>query len=322
MLCALLFGGKIPTKGNRTGKYVECRICGKKIYKTLSYLGRGNKHHYCSNECAQMGRHIDTHEKRVCEICGGEFDATKSSPKRFCSTKCQNEWQKSQIGPLNPHYSRIDAYCTWCGKKIKVNAYKSSHEHHFCNAQCRQAWYANVFSQSEDWINKSRIRAASILDLESGVISQTHSKPQQVVDDLLNKLHIRYEREYNLKYYAADNYLTDYHLIIEVMGDFWHANPLKYAFIKYPQQKKSVERDRRKHTYIKNHMNIEVLYLWEDDIIHRPDICESLIIEYIMNDGHLPNYHSFNWELCEGLMQIKKELVIPHQDYEKTPTAA
>lgn len=320
MLCALLFGGKMPAKGQKTGKYVECRICGKKVYKTLSYLNRGNKNHYCSNKCAQIGRRMDTHEMRICEICGERFDVIKSSPQRFCSTQCQNEWQKLQIGPLSTHYSRMDMNCTWCGKQIKVSAYKSSNAHHFCNTQCRQAWYANVFSQSEEWINQSRIRAASIL--ESGVISQTNSKPQAVVDDLLDKLHIRYEREYNLKYYAADNYLTDYNLIIEVMGDFWHVNPLKYDSVKYPQQQKSVARDKRKHTYIRNHMNIDVLYLWESDIIHRQDVCESLVLEYINHCGQLSNYHSFNWEIREGSLQLKTELVIPYQDYEKIPTAA
>ncbi len=31
------------------------------------------------------------------------------------------------------------------------------------------------------------------------------------------------------KYYAVDNYLDKYNLIIEVMGDFWHCHPLKYT---------------------------------------------------------------------------------------------
>lgn len=316
----IIYGGKMPRKGQKTGKIVKCRICGKEIYKTLSYINRGYTNHYCSNECANIGRHLDTYEIRKCEICGCEFEVKKKSTQRFCSIGCQHEWQKLQVGPLNSRYKRVDKCCTWCGQHIAVCEYKSSQEHLFCSTKCRQEWYANVFSQSEEWINQSRMRAVDIL--ESGVISQTKSHPQKKVDAILQRLGIKYEREYNLKYYAADNFLTDYNLIIEVMGDFWHANPQKYDCVKYQQQKKSVARDKRKHSYVVKHMGIEILYLWENDIVHHQDVCEKLIIEYTMKHGVLQNYHSFNWEYNGEGLQLKPDIVVPYQDYEKIPTAA
>ena len=34
----IIYGGKMPRKGQKTGKIVKCRICGKEIYKTLGSM--------------------------------------------------------------------------------------------------------------------------------------------------------------------------------------------------------------------------------------------------------------------------------------------
>lgn len=59
-------------------------------------------------------------------------------------------------------------------------------------------------------------------------------------------------------------------------------------------QKKITTRDKAKHTYILNNHNIEILYLWENDIYNNLDMCNLLLHEYIRSDGKLNNYHSFN----------------------------
>ena len=54
--------------------------------------------------------------------------------------------------------------------------------------------------------------------------------PQRIVNEMLNEMNIKYQNEYSYKYYSVDNYLCDYDLIIEVMGDYFHANPFKYRY--------------------------------------------------------------------------------------------
>lgn len=39
-------------------------------------------------------------------------------------------------------------------------------------------------------------------------------------------MNIKYINEKTFKYYSVDNYLVDYNLIIEIMGDYFHANPI------------------------------------------------------------------------------------------------
>ena len=79
-------------------------------------------------------------------------------------------------------------------------------------------------------------------------------------------------------------------------------------------QQKQLHKDKTKYSYIYNHYSINILYLWETDINKRPELCEALINKYVRNKGVLDNYHSFNWELSNGILVLKKSLITPYQD--------
>ena len=101
------------------------------------------------------------------------------------------------------------------------------------------------------------------------------------------------------------------------MGDYWHTSPLRYNKDKYlisKLQQRGLQHDKQKHTYIRNHLNIEILYLWEYDIDNNPVMCEELIKLYIKRNGILPNYHSFNWKYSNDVLHLNKKTIIPYQD--------
>lgn len=123
------------------------------------------------------------------------------------------------------------------------------------------------------------------------------SSVQTTINNLLDDMKITFEEEYDIKYYLVDCYLTDYHLMIEVQGDFWHCSPLLNK--NSVGIKNNVVKDKRKHTYIKNKYGIEVLYLWESDVRNNIDLCQKLIETYISSNGKLDNYHSFNYQMDE-----------------------
>lgn len=181
----------------------------------------------------------------------------------------------------------------------------------FCSNECRRTWYAQIWSQQDAWKEKSKIRAIKIL--KSGAIG-TNTNPQIIVNNLLDAMRIEYENEKSYKYYSVDNYLVDYNLIIEVMGDFWHCNPLKYFDNFHNIQKKRIPKDKAKHTYIKDKYNIEILYLWENDIYNQPYLCKRLIKKYIQSNGNLKNYHSFNYHIKNNKLLLNNNLIIPYQD--------
>lgn len=302
----------MPKKGQKSGYNIECENCGKDIYQTKTQYNRA-KHHFCSNKCQKEFQHKEIFESRECPICGNSFEVSKKSTQKFCSTKCQNEWQKLQIGEKNPRYTQVEIECECCGKPYSVKLYKTENgQHNFCSEKCRRDWYANVWSQSEEWKDISKQRAVKILS--DGKIPFTTSTPQITINKLLDSLNIKYENEYSCKYFSIDNYLSEFNLMIEIMGDFWHCNPLKYKNIKQEVQIKRVPKDKAKHTYIKNQYNIEILYLWEDDINNNIDLCKKLILKYISSNGILNNYHSFNYHLENNDLVLSDNLIIPYQD--------
>lgn len=302
----------MPAKGELSGYFVKCQNCGKEVYKTKSQYNKA-KHHFCSTKCQKEFEHKEKYEDRKCEICGELFNVSKKSTQRFCSTECQCLWQTKQVGILNPKFARKEIECEYCGEKYFIRNYKVEYTgHKFCSNKCRQAWYSEVFSKDMNWREESKKRAVRILENRQ---LDTNTKPQQIINSVLNEMNISYVNEKGFKYYAVDNYLDDFNLIIEVMGDFWHCNPIKYSSSnKYDIHKKRIPRDKAKHTYFKNNYNIEILYLWEHDIYNNLDICKALIDKYINNNGILQNYNSFNYHLENGNLKLNDNIIIPYQD--------
>ena len=59
--------------------------------------------------------------------------------------------------------------------------------------------------------------------------------------------------------------------------------------------------------------DIEILYLWEEDLNIRPDLCRKLILLYIQNKGKLDNYHSMNYHMDEKCdVALNKDIIIPY----------
>ena len=300
----------IPIKGQRTGYTINCEYCGKEIYQTKTQYNRA-KHHFCSNVCHKNYERQFIFENRTCPICNNIFEASKKSKQKFCSVQCQNKWQKTNIGEKNVRFESKICTCDWCHTKITVGKSNVKRFHyHFCSDACRKQWYSNIYSQSEEWKEESRIRATKILENRK---IDTNTKPQVIINQTLDEMNIRYTNEKNFKYYSMDNYLDDYQLSIEVMGDFWHTNPIKYST--YPTsniQSNRIVKDKAKHKYIKKYFNHEILYLWEDDIYNNLLLCKRLIQKYISTNGILENYHSFNYHLENDSIVLNSSIILPY----------
>lgn len=300
----------MPAKGDKTGIYIICEFCGKEVYKTLSQYNK-REHHFCSNECQAKMRRVETYEHRSCETCGNDMYVRKKSKQRFCSNKCQSIWQTSRTGELNPKFDRVDAICDNCGCKYLIQKYKASQQtRHFCCVDCRRAWYRETWSQQPQWKEASRERAANLLKDNS----ITNTKPQIIMNDILRNNNIVYENERVFGFYAIDNYLVDSNLAIEVMGDYWHCNRMVYNEIRYKTQAEAIRRDKSKRTYMMQHHGIAVLYIWEYDLNNRRQVVEKLVNEYIVSGGYLQDYHSLNYEICNGGLVIIEDKIIPYQD--------
>lgn len=302
-------------KSKQTGTNIKCDNCGKVFYRRQYHIDRqkdNRQNSFCCLKCQKEYLHKQTFEIRKCEICGQEFEVSKLSTQRFCSDQCQIQWQTTRTQELNPKFTSILIPCTYCGKQHYVKPYKlNEQENFFCSKDCRQVWYAEIYSQREEWKEESRQRILN--QLQNGCFD-TETIPQKIINDILDEIDVKYCREKSFEYYAVDNYLLDYDLIVEVQGDYWHANPLKYTSSLTNIQYRRVNKDKAKHSYFKNQYNIEILYLWESDIIKRKDVCIELIKKYISSNGILHNYHSFNYYIDNNKLLLNDNTIIPYQD--------
>lgn len=274
----------------------NCKYCGREV---KTYKSRKTK--YCSTECCYRDR--EKQHIKECKRCKKLFHY-KDKKQQFCSKECVWEYQKTLVGELSPKYNHTNKQCEVCGKTFSVKQSKANSQR-FCSKECVEVWYREY---KNTLIKKKEQAEVVIKSLTDGVIKKSMTKPHIEINKALDELGVLYENEYNITYYSVDIYLPESGLMIEVMGDYWHSNPTtKYKNKINKQQQSRIGKDKAKHSYIKNQYGVEVLYLWEYDIINRIDLCKKLILEYVNKNGILEDYNSFNYnddiKLNENIVQ-------------------
>jgi len=131
---------------------------------------------------------------------------------------------------------------------------------------------------SDDEFNKRMVR------LHKNFISKLEIR----VRDILTRLNISFTPQYPINHRTYDIKIDNTNILIEVNGDFWHANPRKYKgsdILPFPNKEVIAEslwgKDEKKlNIALKN--GFKVLPLWEMDIRPLNDIeLELFIIEKI-----------------------------------------
>jgi len=122
-----------------------------------------------------------------------------------------------------------------------------------------------------EWGRKNILR-----QYESGTFpQQTNTKPERQIKKELLKRRYKEGIDFIHQYKFMNKFMCDFcfpqqKVIVEVYGDFWHANPKKYSDQSklHPHQKKDIGRDKSKEAYITNVDNHTWTYfvLWESDI--------------------------------------------------------
>jgi len=98
------------------------------------------------------------------------------------------------------------------------------------------------------------------------------TKPELILKEILVKNKIKFKKNYKLcydirrklnRYY--DFYLSDYNILVEVDGDYFHGNPDKFTKLN-EMQLKNQENDKFKNELAILY-NIPLFRFWESDII-------------------------------------------------------
>ena len=128
--------------------------------------------------------------------------------------------------------------------------------------------------------NKWSINAIRKKAQELGVKKPKLTVPERQVEDILKTHDISFEAQkriyFGKKYFICDFVVNNF--VIEVQGDFWHANPRIYAKKKLlAVQKKNINNDQVKKEKLES-IGYKVIYVWEYDLKNHRNETEKQLI--------------------------------------------
>ncbi|MCP9283666.1 hypothetical protein [Bacillus safensis] len=287
--CSMECSAEYKRPSKRKMGEAECHCC-KKIFLLEPYKIKQSKRNFCSKQCrsswmsgsdeykdiAYRGRSVNL----ICSNpgCSAVFKRKLSTIKleNFCSTRCSGKVIFGRHNP-NPPKQKIEVQCHNCMKTKSVHeSVLKKNKYFFCSQLCYQ---------------EKRFEITDRLYTMTSI----HKKVNQILSDL----NIAFENEKQIGLYSLDIYLPSYNVAIEVMGDYWHANPTKYKNKDELNdiQIKTISKDTRKKVRVIETEKIRILYLWENDIKKSEELCKKLILRFVRNNEK--EIHSYDWEFDE-----------------------
>ncbi|HNC57646.1 MAG TPA: hypothetical protein PLP33_19570 [Leptospiraceae bacterium] len=201
------------------------------------------------------------------------------------------------------------------GKKLKAkktNLEKYGSEHNFCRTHpSRKKWekslfenegIVNVFQRKEvkEQIYKTYIRKYGVVNPGSlprkgrENFSSIHKWTFELLNYYLDTSKVFLEKKFlkedSKTYFSYDLWIENTNLLIEVNGDYWHANPCLYQendYILYGSNKNKIakeiwEKDLTKIDFAKS-KGYEVYVIWEQDIKTASEATAKKLLEWISN---------------------------------------
>jgi G:T-mismatch repair DNA endonuclease (very short patch repair protein) len=264
-----------------------CEQCDKTF--VVNYPKKGN-HVFCSKKCNRNYRHEHSIKEKNCKYCGKSFTLLNHDNFEFCSRECINNYRsKTYVGENSPTYNhdipkeeRV-AICQNCKKEFLIPSFHKGAKAKFCSKRCAMIGML-------DTLTKPHVKTCDIL-----------------LDSNISEFIV----EYKIDRYWVDIFIDKFNLAIEVMGAYWHCDNRLYKKPKNDKQERNIEKDRRKKKTIEKEIGSKILYLWEEDINKRPDVCKNLILKYVESNGKLDNYHSMNY-ILDGEFKLSNHILIPY----------
>jgi hypothetical protein len=276
--CSKICANRLTSRNNRGENNIkynsiikECEYCGKK-YKVNKCEENISK--YCCKEC--MGK-AKTKKSTIflhCQYCGKLFPVLMGQLRffkelKYCSNKCRAEVRKK----------RVNLICVICGKSYWEHlAY--SKKSVCCSDECRYKWLS-IYSNKPENLERFRKQGAkSCLNQK-----RAYTLPEKMVLEYLIKNNVEFEPQYPIgEILVVDFFLPEYNCILEVYGDYWHVNPLKYGEGKRPinkMQLRNKQKDIRRYKVLTKKYNYNFYSLWENDIKNNLEETMNKFFNYI-----------------------------------------
>jgi hypothetical protein len=253
-------------------KKINCKYCGKE-YSVDKYAEKTSK--YCCRECKDLARTRDSAITIVCECCGKNFARTKGEISfwgkiKYCSEECR---QLSRP-------KKINKKCIVCNKDYFVSNNRKDTSI-CCSRDCLHKWISEIYTKKPEV--KDRLR-------KQGTTSQLNQKPSLTFPEIIIFKYLTAKKiDFIFQYIVGgilivDFFLPEYNCCLEVYGDYWHSNPLKYGKDKRPlndMQNRIKQKDIRRYKVLTNNYGFYFYNLWEYDIKNNLELSMNKFFKYI-----------------------------------------
>lgn len=118
-----------------------------------------------------------------------------------------------------------------------------------------------------------------------------YTSAEKKMINVLNELNIVFKTQLRIENSFYDFYLPEYNIIIEVDGDYWHANPELYDYDHLDQrQAKHVIKDHKKEELAKKY-NYQLYRFWESDFNNMESVYQKMNLILNNHDGNFRGYY-------------------------------
>jgi G:T-mismatch repair DNA endonuclease (very short patch repair protein) len=245
---------------------------GLKYADTLFLLEYYNIKKRSSIEAANTKRVRESYKKTCIEKFGVDNVSKNSTTKDKKKQTFLKNYNSDNVFKTTDFINNINSYFI---KKYGIS--KSEYN----SIKSKELWTKKSQEEKDEWLDKSIRSEESLKKLNERLIKgYNKSKLESVVSDILTVLNIEFIPQFIIKHDINkrkfyDIYIPKMNLLIEINGDYWHANPkiykpddlLHYRFANI-SAKDIWQKDKKKIDLAKNNgYNIEVW--WEKDLVKK-----------------------------------------------------
>lgn len=157
----------------------------------------------------------------------------------------------------------------------------------FISSKSKEMWKNYTSEEKEEHLNKSLWSCNSTINLNKRTFNTSNLELK--VQSYFEQLKIVTIKQYKINVNSNKNkfydlFIKEKNLLIEINGDYWHANPKKFNendLIKYPgkiikAKEKWIEDEEKKKIAIQN--GYRIIYFWEDELKEIKSVDEFLIL--------------------------------------------
>lgn len=256
-------GNKTNRSNYRRKKLLVYRFCDCCNKETI-------KRDYRKINCVICNKEILNKDK-VYSTCGGENCLSEKKKSVYDNIK-KTHWTKT------PDFNKIIKKRT---KKRKENDVKYNRKYVPWNKG-----KTNIYSK--ETIDK--IRNATINQMKNGKIKKTGQ--EKIFEEFLIENEIKYTYSFIYQQRQYDFLIEDFDLVVELQGDYWHANPKFWNVNEdlnsdkkslYETQKMKIKDDVIKKDLIEK-SKYKLLVYWEHDILNNFSKIKEEILKIIKNN--------------------------------------